>query len=118
MAGMQGLGEPIESGQRCGRGRYRVTMEDMSYINNRLEEEDGTAPFVTFSIDDVRRNLAGGTNTTPTCIVVRLNRIIEDDPDLSAFGIRAHLSRGNVKFDYQRVNDVEQEVLDAKIAQE
>ena len=118
MAGMQGLGEPIESGQRCGRGKYKLTRDDIHYIKSKLDEEDGTAPFVTFSIDDVRRNLAGGTTTTPTCIVVRLNRIIEENPDLADFGIRAHLSRGNVKFDYQPINHIEQEVLDAKIAQE
>jgi len=118
MAGMSGLGEPIESGQRCGRGRYKLGVDDLDYIKQKLDEEDGTAPFVTFSIDDVRRNLAGGTTTTPTCIVVRLNRIIEDNPDLRAYGIRAHLSRGNVKFDYQPVNAIEQEQLNANIEQE
>jgi hypothetical protein len=94
------LGEPIESGLACPRGRYRISSEDLENIQNAIERATGTPNgYVVYDLRTVQKELGGGTQANAGCVSYYLNKIIEDNPDLKAFSIYAHSHKGNIRFD-------------------
>jgi hypothetical protein len=80
----------LVQGEGCSRGKYIVTRADLEAIAKKLDEIDGDNPSVTYSVDAIRKNLAGGSKSSAGCMVYYLNRVIGDNEDLSRIGIFLH----------------------------
>ena len=93
------LGPPMRIGENCpSRSRYKVTPDVLSEIRSLLDNVDGPAPFVVYSGDTIRKEMAGGSDASSTCLVYYINKIIKEDPTLSSYKIRAHKSGDDVMF--------------------
>jgi hypothetical protein len=102
--------EVVNQGDGCStRARYRITPEDLTAIDTRLDKIDGDNPYVTYKLDAVQRTLGGGTTSSPGCVAYYLNKKISEDSKLSEFGIFAHTDKGNIRFDRNSPSAIEAE---------
>lgn len=91
--------QPKDSGQQCSTpGTYRIRKEDLEYIKSILDKVDGEYPYVVFDINDVRKDLANGTKSSPGCISYFVNKYIEEVPELKQYGIYLHSRKGDIMF--------------------
>ncbi|MHB8154322.1 MAG: hypothetical protein ACYDG3_14945 [Bacillati bacterium] len=106
------VAEAIAKGEDVcdARARYRITPEDLAQIRLELDRLDGSNPYLVFSADTVRREIAGGSRASENCLVWMINNKIKDDDSLRQYDVWAHRQRGNIRFDRNRPNIVENEI--------
>lgn len=105
------VAEAIASGEDVcdARARYKLSPEDLRQIREELDRIDGANPYIVFSGDTVRRDIAAGSRASTNCLAWMINTKILKEDSLRQLDVWAHRQRDNIRFDRNRPSRVEEE---------